>query len=188
MVIQDMCEYGVCKENAALHYSGVKVVLPNQELHIAAGRQYKDGTRQWLVYLCIGSNWITIAKVRGLRTDAEKRVAELTAHDPEKPADICAARCEQTKIICGKLLDGRSSTDGEDKLETLMEELDKQIAEDDEPRHKKALALLKDYIEDPETVDSILTDLCGWTLHSLLVFAGLTRDTEGLLGGEREFS
>ena len=91
---------------------------------------------------------------------------------------------EETKTVCEHLLDGYRTEEGDKKLDNLMERLGDQLGSDEEPLRKKAVALLRDYLKAPEVVDNVLMDLCGWSLHTLLVFAGLAEDTEGVCCGE----
>lgn len=72
----------------------------------------------------------------------------------------------------------------ESAIEKFAEEVTRQIATDEESFQKKGYQIMKAYLEGPETADNMLIALCGWSMKSLLVFAGLTLDDEGLLNNK----
>ena len=64
----------------------------------------------------------------------------------------------------------------EEELESIIETLNNEIFNDTETFRSKARDLLQAYITDD--TDGILIALCGWSLKSILVKAGLLSDTE----------
>lgn len=79
--IRDLTQMGVNKEDAQMHFNGVDVVLPNQQLLLYPGRKFSDGTRQWLIQMAhpTAHSFITLAKVRGSRDQAETKLRTFIA-------------------------------------------------------------------------------------------------------------
>ena len=62
-------------------YEATGCNAPILDISIFRGRGYKDGTHQYMIYLCIPSaksrEIITLDKVRGTMDDAERRANEI---------------------------------------------------------------------------------------------------------------
>ena len=62
-------------------YEATGCNAPILDISIFRGRGYKDGTHQYMIYLCIPSaksgEIITLDKVRGTMEDAERRANEI---------------------------------------------------------------------------------------------------------------
>lgn len=50
----------------------------------------------------------------------------------------------------------------------LIETINKEMADDDEPFEKKGRHLLMAYMDSPKIVDDVLISLCGWSMETLL--------------------
>lgn len=53
-------------------------------------------------------------------------------------------------------------------MANLIETINKEMADDDEPFEKKGRHLLVTYLDSPEIVDDVLITLCGWSMETLL--------------------
>ena len=99
----------------------------------------------------------------------------------EEIAELMRENAE--KLSLESLLNAYSSDTLEDSdvvCESLIEELNNRMASDDEPFWKKGTALMNCYIKNPGVTDDVLIALSGWSMRSLLVFAGIIKDEEGV--------
>lgn len=76
----------------------------------------------------------------------------------------------------------RLETDGSSAVfETIGSQIYDQFVSDDESLKNKGCELWRAYLRNPNATDDVLIALCGWSMRSLLVFAGLIEDAEGVL-------
>lgn len=66
-------------------------------------------------------------------------------------------------------------------FEGIASEVLDQIASEDESLRHIGRDLWEDYRKNPEIVDRVLIALCGWSMKSILIFAKIIPDDEGLL-------
>lgn len=72
--------------------------------------------------------------------------------------------------------------DGSMKVfEAIADEVVRQINSDDESPWHVGRDLWNAYRKNPEAADAVLIAICGWSMKSILIFAGLIEDDEGLL-------
>lgn len=74
-----------------------------------------------------------------------------------------------------------ASEDGAEVFERLGSEVYYQISSDEKAYNHMGRNLWAAYKRDPALVDDVLMALCGWSMKSLLIFAGIIRDDEGLI-------
>lgn len=67
-------------------------------------------------------------------------------------------------------------------FEGIASEVLDQIASEEESLRHIGRDLWEDYRKNPEIVDRVLIALCGWSMKSILIFAKIIPDDEGLLG------
>ena len=84
-------------------------------------------------------------------------------------------------MFVGRIEEMINAVKSEDVFERLAEETFNQINNDDEGFHHIGRDLWNAYVEDPVATDNVLMALCGWRMKSILIFAGLIPDDEGLI-------